>query len=219
DLDFAAGFDERGFARDQSGWRALRYKPFPGAFWPSNGSSDDVMIRLPERFRQDAQGEPSQEIYALNLAVLEASVASSPLINDDDLRWPIEAVDERALGIDLDGDGTLETAVTELVGLPAHYFGGAQKHRVRRRIYPEGTEFLHSVRYVDPDPSSGGIGRRMKELRYSAKIREVNDMRIEAAYRHESEEKAEGALPRYAGNPLMGMQNAFGWRLQGFIED
>ena len=39
DLDFDAGFDVLGFARDGSGWRALRYKPFVGTFWPTNGSA------------------------------------------------------------------------------------------------------------------------------------------------------------------------------------
>src|SRR3546814_2792844 len=51
DLDPAQGFDDTGFARDGSGWRAFRYKPFPGTFWPTNGASDDVLIRLPAIFR------------------------------------------------------------------------------------------------------------------------------------------------------------------------
>ena len=32
DLDLAKGFDEQGFARDGSFWRAFRYHPFPGGF-------------------------------------------------------------------------------------------------------------------------------------------------------------------------------------------
>ena len=45
DLDYRQGFDAEGFARDGSDWRAFRYKPFPGTFWPTNGSTDDVLIR------------------------------------------------------------------------------------------------------------------------------------------------------------------------------
>ena len=120
DLDFAAGFDALGFANDGSEWRAIRYKPFPGAFWPTNGSTDDVLIRLPARLRQDAAGQPSRAVTIANLAILEASMASDPTIPDAELRWPIEPVDERAAGLDLDGDGTLEAEVVELRGLPSH---------------------------------------------------------------------------------------------------
>src|SRR5262249_13870758 len=76
DLDLDAGFDEAGLARDGSGWRAVRYKPFPGAFWPTNGNAGDVYIRLPKQFREDASGQPSTAVYKLNLAILEAAVAS-----------------------------------------------------------------------------------------------------------------------------------------------
>ena len=31
-----------------SDWRTVRYQPFPGAFWPTNGSTGDVFIRLPK---------------------------------------------------------------------------------------------------------------------------------------------------------------------------
>jgi hypothetical protein len=225
DLDFAAGFDEQGFARDGSEWRAIRYKPFPGAFWPTNGSTDDVLIRLPAALRQDTAGQPSRAVTIANLAILEASMSSDPVIADAKLRWPIEPVDERAAGLDLDGDGELEPEVVELRGLPSHY-AGSGKVRVRRGLYPEGTEFLHSVRYVDPDrdwlagPSEGGgASLRMKELRYSRKVAAPADWTILAAYQAEAEEKAEGNLPRFAGSPLLGMRNAFGWQLQGFIED
>ena len=216
DLDFAAGFDEQGFARDGSHWRAFRYKPFAGAFWPTNGSADDVMIRLPAEFRQTAKGSDSLAIYKANLAILEASMASNPVTIDAELRWPIEPVDERAAELDLDGDGKLEAEVRELVGLPDHYVGAAVQIRVRRGLYPEGTEFLHSVRYVDPD---SGASVRMKELRYSRRITELSDAAIQGAYRREAEEKAEGNLPQFGGSPLTGLRNNFGWLLQGFIED
>ncbi|MBD3794045.1 MAG: hypothetical protein IE889_07820, partial [Campylobacterales bacterium] len=48
-------FDGEGFDKDPegnyTGWRAFGYYPFLGTFWPTNGSTDDVLIRLPEAFR------------------------------------------------------------------------------------------------------------------------------------------------------------------------
>ena len=216
DLDFAAGFDEQGFARDGSHWRAFRYKPFPGAFWPTNGSADDVMIRLPLAYRSGVDQQPSIEVYKANLAILEASMSADPKLADAALRWEIEPIDERAAGLDLDGDGQLEASVDRLVGLPARFAGAAADQVVRRGLYPEGTEFLHSVRYLDPE---GGLARRMKELRYSVRFTELRDLAIQGAYAREAEEKAEGALPRFGGSPLLGLRNNFGWKLQGFIED
>jgi hypothetical protein len=78
DLDLAAGFDEDGFARDGSGWRAIRYKPFLGTFWPTNGSADDVYVRLPIAFRSDRDGRPSRSVYEANLAILETAIAGDP---------------------------------------------------------------------------------------------------------------------------------------------
>jgi hypothetical protein len=65
DLDFEIGFDPEGFANDGSHWRAIRYKPFLGTFWPTNGSTDDVQIRLPAIFRTDAEGRPSRAVYKI----------------------------------------------------------------------------------------------------------------------------------------------------------
>ena len=84
-------FDERGLARDGSGWVAFNYKPLPSTFWPTNGSTDDVMIRLPARFRQTAQGTPDTDIYYLNLTLVEAAIKNVAQI-------PIAPVDERRLG-------------------------------------------------------------------------------------------------------------------------
>ncbi|NVB40354.1 hypothetical protein G6O69_37380 [Pseudenhygromyxa sp. WMMC2535] len=210
DLDFAAGFDDEGFAVDHSGWRAFTYKPFSGVFWPTNGSTDDVMIRLPAHFRE------TRALYKINLAILEASMATDLSIPDAEISWTVEPIDETVAGFDLDGDGELEAAVTQILGLPAHYAGGAAEHPVRRGLYPEDTEFLHSVRYVDPDQ---GISARMKELRYSKKVDELAKWAILAAYEQEAEDKDEGLLPLYAGSPMVGLRNAFGWQLQGFIED
>ena len=54
-------FDTAGFDHapngDYTGWRAFAYFPVPGAFMPTNGSTDDVLIRLPAAYQQDAQGQ------------------------------------------------------------------------------------------------------------------------------------------------------------------
>jgi hypothetical protein len=134
------------------------------------------------------------------------------------VRWPSEPLDEAALGVDLDADGKLEPSVTELRGLPTHYLGDAAHIKVRRALFPSGVELLHSVRYLDPDAPSA-MAKRMKELRYSRKAEEPEGWAVLRAYEVEANEKDEGHLPVYAGSPLVGLQNAFGWRLQGFIED
>ncbi|MBZ4417094.1 hypothetical protein [Myxococcus sp. RHSTA-1-4] len=219
DLDLARGFDADGFARDGSGWRAVRYKPFLGTFWPTNGSTDDVFIRLPEPFRRDTEGHPSVEVYRLNLAVLEAAMTVDPALQDvKQGRRRVEPVDERVGGVDLDGDGVLEAGVEEVRGLPSHYVGGAAKVAVRKHYYPVGTEFLHTVRYVDPDAPTL-LSMRMKEVRYSRKDEEHQDLRVRSFYQEEREKKLQGRLPVFAGNPELGLVNEFGWRLQGFIED
>jgi hypothetical protein len=217
DLDFELGFDEQGFARDGSGWRAFRYKPFPGVFWPTNGNTDDVMVRLPAAFRL-RDGVASLAVYRGNLAILEASFSSDPRQKDAQVRWPSEPLDETELGVDLDADGKLVPAITELRGLPTHYLGDARHVKVRRGLFPAGVELLHSVRYLDPDAPSA-MAKRMKELRYSRKAEEREDWAILRAYEVEANEKEEGQLPVFPGSPLVGLQNDFGWRLQGFIED
>ncbi len=217
DLDFARGFADDGFARDGSDWRAFRYKPFPGAFWPTNGSTDDVLVRLPAAFREQ-DGKPSRAVTMANLALVEASLASDPKLADADVRWPTEPLDEIAAARDLDADGVLENAIETLVGLPTHYVGDAADHPLVRGTYPAGTEFLHSVRYLDPDAPSL-VATRMKELRWIRKERELPRERVFAVYEAEAEEKYEGGLPLYGGNAETGLLNQLGWRVQGYIED
>ncbi|MEZ4451235.1 MAG: hypothetical protein R3B09_17280 [Nannocystaceae bacterium] len=218
DLDLAAGFDARGFAVDGSGWRAYTFKPFVGTFWPTNGSAGDAMIRLDMSFRTDSEGRPSSAIYAANLAILEAAIGGDPKIAADELVWPIESMDERALGVDLDGDGELGPAARLLRGLPARYLGGAASRPVRREVYPEGTELLHSVRYLDPEVP-GLIAARMKELRYARKVDELDRWAIQRVYEEAIDERQEGKLPRFRGSPEVGLRSDLGWQIQGFIED
>lgn len=218
DLDLAAGFDEDGFAVDGSGWRALRYKPFPGTFWPTNGSTDDVFIRLPLRFRTQG-GEFHLEVAKANLTILEAAIAADPFeLDDNRLRRLIEPIDETEIAADLDRDGRAAGIVREIRGLPAHYVGDASDVEVQRYVHPEGVEYLHSVRYVDPG-SLTGHSRRMKELRWSRKDRVLDHWANLQAYRAEDDDKDRGLVPVFTGSPEIGLQNDFGWRLQGFIED
>ena len=219
DLDFSKGFDEDGFARDGSGWRAVRYKPFLGTFWPTNGSTDDVFIRLPPAFRKDASGAESRAVYQLNLALVEVAMTLDPTVHDNaKRRRGVEPVDERVGGLDLNGDGQLTAGVTEVKGVPARYVGAAQKEPLRGHLYPEGTEFLHTVRYVDPEQPSL-LSTRMKEVRYSRKVAAVDTWKLMAAYEEEFEDKSRGRLPVFQGAPVVGLMNEFGWQLQGFIED
>ena len=210
-------FDEEGFARDGSWWRAFRYKPFLGTFWPTNGSTDDVIIRLPPKFYQDAEGNPSREIYKINLAILEAAIAAPNTVPLSALNREVEPIDETLAGVDLDGDGILETAVTRIQELPDSYVGGAEDVEVQRFIYPRGTEFLHTVRYVDPDQPDL-ISARMKEVRYSKRLLPLSLDKLRRVYIEELEQKDLGNLPQFKGSGEMGLVNDFGWRYQAFIE-
>lgn len=218
DLDLDAGFDEEGFARDGSGWRAVRYKPFSGTFWPTNGAMDDVFVRLPRMFRT-RDGRPSREIEKLNLTLLEVALAADYRVTDRRaIVHEIEPLDERALAMDLDGDGELGAAVTTLRGLPERFAGDASDVRIERYVNPAGVEYLHTVRYVDP-ASPTGHSRRMKELRWSRKDLGLDAWARQRAYEMEYDQKLEGIVPYFKGAPEIGLTNDFGWRLQGFIED
>lgn len=217
DLDLDAGVDAQGFAIDGSGWRAIRYKPLAGSFWPTNGSTDDVFVRLPRSFREDARGRPDREIERANLSILEAAIAAAPDVPVDRLSRTIEPLDERRSGVDLDRDGRLGHA-NRIVGLPERYVGGAREVLVRRWVYPGGVELLHTVRYCDPERPDL-LSRHLKELRYARKVMDLDDWAILRAYERAHEEKSENNLPVFAGSPLVGLRNDFGWQLQGFIED
>lgn len=221
DLDFARGFDGHGFANDGSRWRALRFKPFPGTFWPTNGATDDVFVRLPAEFYRGSAGNESAEVARVNFAILDVAICGDPAVplnQNGRLATKVEPVEESVAGLDLDADGRVGGVTSVIRGLPANYVGSAAKVAVERYKFPVGTEFLHSVRYVDPD-SPTLISSRMKELRYSRKVRHMDGWGTQRAYERELNEKLEGVLPFFAGGPEVGLQNAFGWQLQGFIED
>lgn len=204
-------FAADGFANDGSGWVAFNYKPLPSTFWPTNGSTDDVMIRLPDAFRSGTDGSPNKAVYQANLAALEAAIKDMQSIS-------IPGLNESVVGADLDGDGQMGIAETLL--RPQQYFGAASDVAVSTYLYPEGTEFLHSVRYIGVD-EAGNISNapRMKELRYMHKFRFYNKATVGGFYAEEQFEKEQQIMPYFHRSGDSGLINAFGWRLQGFIEN
>ena len=158
-----------------------------GAFLPSNGATDDVMIRLPMIFRSKNK-QYDLATYQENLNRLEIAIKSN---GNKALAHP---------------------------NAPTHYAGDASHLPIEEGSYPLGTEFLHSVRYLDPD-ASGMMALRMKELRYSRKITSLDAAQNIAQLGHELEEREEGNIGSSSGHPTSGMRTSIGWLLQGFIED
>ncbi|MEJ2610168.1 MAG: hypothetical protein P8179_08785 [Candidatus Thiodiazotropha sp.] len=222
-------FDAEGFDRDPSGgytgWRAFAYYPFLGTFWPTNGSTDDVLIRLGAEFRENDQGVFDLRIYKINLAIVEA------LIKQHDI--PIDVVNEQLLGVDLDKDGVLASAdhITydwaPAEGRNISFVGRARELQNKGQVtpaaglFPMGSEFLHSVRYIDPLPDGSiAMAARMKELRYARKVTEYPYYVLEQAAQQEVRERVldPDAIRQVSGDIEKGMFTQ-GWRYQGFIED
>jgi hypothetical protein len=206
-----AAFDALGFAKDGSGWVAFNYKPLPSTFWPTNGATDDVMIRLPEPFRRTSSGEESRDVYLANLAILEANIKGLARVD-------VPLIDERTAECYLDGNGQLGLA--REVKTPARYVGAAHDQIKVQYLYPVGTEFLHSVRYLGVD-SDGAIyvPPRMKELRYMQKRFFKSRDQLAEEYRREGYAKDAGELPGYVDRGQYGLDNDMGWVIAGFIEN
>lgn len=219
-------FDKDGFDKNPngsySGWRAFTYYPFLGTFFPTNGSSDDVLIRLPKEFREDSNGNFNLEIYKLNLAIVESLIKAQDIAIDE--------VDESLYGVDLDRDGNLSKASkigfawSPLNGINMSYVGLAKnlleskKIHLAKGLYPEGSEFLHSVRYID---SNFTLTPRMKELRYAKKLiwKNYTDLEIFSINLNKEISEDSGSPAIKVGNMEDGIQNSIGWIFQGFIED
>ncbi len=219
-------FDDKGFDHapdgNYTGWRAFGYYPFLGTFWPTNGSTDDVLIRLHEDFAKDKKGKPSLKIYKLNLSIVES------LIKEQDI--DIEPTDEKLYGVDLNKNGKLDTAVKIKFeydprnGKNMSYVGLAQKkgYKIAAGLYPVGTEFLHSVRYLSVDQDGKvGMAPRMKELRYGKKVSWYNYGNLRDLADDEIKDKTidPDDIERFRGDAEKGISNKMGWRYQGFIED
>ncbi|MEW8379994.1 MAG: hypothetical protein AB2613_17500 [Candidatus Thiodiazotropha taylori] len=208
----AGAFDSQGFALDGSHWVAFNYKPLPSTFWPTNGSTDDVMIRLPAEFReQSCNGSGySRDTYIANLAIVEAAIQDLQQIS-------LPPVDENSFCADLNGDGQL--GVIEEIQRPDFYVGNASAVSVTPMLYPEETEFLHTVRYVGlAEDMSITIPARMKEVRYMRKHTFYPAAALLSQYGNEKQEKLDGNLPNFVSRGDSGLDNGFGWQVLGFIE-
>ena len=226
--DVAFRADARGVdqgADGPTGWWLYRFAPFPGAFFPTNGSMGDAWIRLPVAFRTDAAGRDDVEVYATNLAILEAMVKQADVL--------IAPTDEGRLGVDLDQDGALGTATRV-----AYRWGvrqprvmswvGAAKDALARGevqlaggLYPEGTEIAHSVRYLDVVDGQTRMAARMKELRYLRKSAWLSYPELQERARTGLLEEIANpdALDARYGDVERGLGTGRGWTVQGFIED
>ena len=207
----ADAFDEQGFAKDGSHWVAFNYKPFPSTFWPTNGATDDVMIRLSDIYRKNQSGQFSIDIYKANLAILEANIKDL----DEITVWP---VDEEIIGKDLNEDG--KHTVIETIIDTSRYVGAAEKYFIDTYMYPKGTEFLHTVRYIDTDGNGDiTVSKRMKEVRYMKKWNAFPKGVLARYYEEETFEKEAGNLPSFKKLGDYGLDNGMGWSVQSFIEN
>lgn len=211
DYPLASGaFDAQGLALDGSHWVAFNYKPFPGTFWPTNGSTDDVLIRLPAEFRQ-LNNMFDKDIYYINLTLVELNIKNL----ESTTLWP---VDETRIGADIDQNGVLNTTSKIVKG--SSYVGDASTTAVMFQQFPSGAELMHSVRYVGVgENDSIHVPRRMKELRYMRKVAAYTYQQMDNKYWQERKEKFLGQLPSPYWRGDEGFDNALGWYVQGFIED
>lgn len=233
-------FDNEGFDIDNNGnytgWRAFAYSPFLGTFWTTNGSTDDVLIRLPKAMMEDSSGNFSKEVYKINLAIVES------MIKREDIPLGFE-VDESVYGVDLNHNDVIDTSSTiiykwntpdsisnyPLVIYKNYYVGMAKEKldtnelNIAPGLYPNGTEFLHSVRYIGIKDDKSGIkmAPRMKELRYAKKTAWNNYSQLYNSALAEIKEAHDfpNRLRTIKGNMEEGLDTGLGWSYQGFIED
>ncbi len=236
--DVAFSFDKDGFDIDKkgeyTGWRAFAYYPFLGTFWPTNGSFDDVLIRLSKSFYLNEKGVFDKELYSINLAVIESLIKQKDIL--------IKEVDERKYGVDLNQNNKLDLATTvvfnwmtpkydlktrKLKDFSMSYVGEAKKlledgkQNIAPGLYPIGTEFAHTVRYLDIKNNEVQMASRIKEFRYAKKHHWNNYTQLlnlgyaEIKEKHDFPERVDV----YLGNMETGLSNKRGWLYQGFIED
>lgn len=236
--DCEYNFDEDGFDIDKNGnltgWRVFAYYPFLGTFWPTNGNTDDVLIRLPEIFAKDENSKFDKEIYKINLLIVESLIKQKNIKTFD--------IDENKYKIDLNQNGKFDITneivfswkkpnydinTNKLSNFSMSYIGLAKNLLVENEImiapglYPTGTEFLHSVRYIDFDENKTFMAKRMKELRYGVKKywQTYGDLSNTGAAVLKAKRDFPDRIDQYIGNSEIGLNNERGWFFQGFIED
>lgn len=204
-------FDKNGLANDGSHWVSYNYKPFPSTFWPTNGSTDDAMIRLAKAFREK-DGEYAFDVYFANLALVEMAIKDLPQVS-------VPALSEVKIGLDLNGNGKIEPNIEHIVR-QRHYVGDAQNTPLKHMLYPQETEFLHTLRYLGVD-DNGDIynAPRLKELRYMKKHQDTTPATLRVSYMQEAKEKEFENLPQTVYLGSRGIDNGFGWTINGYIED
>ena len=108
------------------------------------------------------------------------------------------------------------------------YVGQAQKAleqgliHIAAGLYPEGTEFLHTVRYIDVnDRGENSLTPRMKEVRYAKKLSWRNYAQLEEMAAQEMKERHDfpNRIKLIPGNIERGVSNNQGWIFSAFIED
>lgn len=234
--DINYNFDSEGFDRDKNknytGWRVFAYQPFLGTFWPTNGSFDDVMIRLGEDFQKNKNGVFDVEFYKLNLSIIESLIKQKSI--------DIEDTDEQKFGVDLNQNGKFDISkqivfkwgkpkvINGLKVYSMSYVGYAKKLLNENKIfiapglYPAQTEFAHTVRYLDVDKNKNLIfSARLKEFRYAKKVSWNTYAQLNNLGLKDLKDKSDfpDRLDRYLGDIEKGLNNKRGWYFQGFIED
>ena len=237
DCEFS--FDKDGFDRKNNTeytlWRAFAYYPFLGTFWPTNGSTDDVLIRLAKEFSLDKNGQFDLETYKLNLSIVESLIKQKSI--------KIDVVDENKYQVDLNQNGKLDKANSivfkwetpsydiknnRFYNYTMSYVGMAKtklelgKTNIAPGLYPVWTEFLHSVRYLSIDSNNNvKMASRMKELRYAKKTRWFNYSQLKSIGINTLKEKYDfpDRTEQYLGDSEIGLNTKRGWYYQGFIED
>ncbi|MCV2885956.1 hypothetical protein OE749_14785 [Aestuariibacter sp. AA17] len=206
-----AAFADNGLAKDGSLWVAYNYKLFPSTFWPTNGSTGDAMIRLDRAFREK-DGQYNEHIYFTNLALAEMAVKGAESL-------PVEGLSETEVGVDLNADGELSSAVMSIRRQP-YYVGDAEEVPLVDMLFPEGTELLHTVRYLGIDENGETfVPPRMKEVRYMKKHMMRSRENLLSTYYTERKEKHFEKLPRMVPAGNRGIANGYGWTLNAMIED
>jgi len=198
--------DPAGFVRDRhngyTGWRAVNFLPYP-IFTPLTGSVSGIYLRLPPPFRS-RDGKFDLATYTKNLELLHRNIINLPPEQD-------------------------------------HYAGDAGDTRIQKGFYPVGTEFAHPLHYVDlkadgecgPQPDGvqtvaaldyefpGTRSKRVKEIRYLYKWKEVGLADIGEAEEEENDDPAGDSAPaQIIGAEWKGwIDNEAGWIIAAFIED
>ncbi len=89
-------------------------------------------------------------------------------------------------------------------------------------LYPEGTEFLHTVRYIDVDESGDNqLAARMKEVRHARKRYWMTYAELDSRMAAETKEKHDfpDRVRVFRGNLESGVSNDQGWVYSALIED